>query len=462
MKIDKKTVGLIFAPLIAILLYIAPYDIPISAKITLSIIVFCVILWLTEPIPVSITALIGVSIAVLTGVIDIKDAFSGFSNPVIILFIGSFLIAYAMSKHSVDRKIALRFLSNEIFLKNSISIIIGFSLISFLISMWISNTATTAMLLPMAIGVINLLKEKNVKGIKNFSAYILLTIAFGASIGGVATIVGSPTNIVGVGFLREEGYKITFLDWIKIAFPIAVFMYLIMILYTKFKIRNIEIDYQAVKNIIFSSKKESFNKTDIKIILTFGLAIFLWFLSAVVDIPESLVALLSASLLFILKDEEKNPILTAEDIKSVDWDTVLLFAGGLSLGNIISKSGLAKYIGEKISILFSKEDILLLLIFFIILTVLITEISSNTATVITFAPIVIAVLKEYNIDIFYPVLFVVFASSFAFMLPVATPPNAIVYGTKYIKLSQMIKFGLVLEIAGIVILSLLLILFIGV
>ena len=449
-------------------------NIPSEPKVVLGILLLCIFWWLFEVVPVGITGLFGLILAVFYGIADVDKVFIGFSNPVILLMIGSFLIAHSVNKYGLDKRISLNILSKDFFIKSPIRLIIGFSSITFLLSMWLSNTATTAMMLPIVLGVIYLLKEEKIQGYKNFASFMLLSIAYSASIGGIGTIVGSPTNLVGLGFLKEEGISIDFFQWILLMLPIALSMYVIMILYIRFFLRKVKFNPQEIKTILQKEKEKlpKMSKEEKIVAGVFLLAVFLWILPSFVSmlgfeelgkqiskkIPESIVAVLSAGLLFLIPKDLKNyqTILTVEDLKEVDWNTVILFASGISIGKLISSSGLGEIIAKSLSGYITYVPLLLFIL--IVVIILLTEINSNTATVITFAPIIIALLKNNQIDFVYPTLAIIVAASFAFMFPIATPPNAIVYSTGFIKLQDMAKFGLFLNAVGSIVIYFFLIL----
>ncbi|SNZ03002.1 solute carrier family 13 (sodium-dependent dicarboxylate transporter), member 2/3/5 [Persephonella hydrogeniphila] len=465
----RREIGLILAPFLSVLVYLMPLDLPTDAHIVFSIMVFCIVFWLTEVIPLSITALLGVTAAVVFGVVSIKEAFLSLGHPVILLFIGSFLIAQAMTKHGLDRRFALNLLSKEFFLKSPIRLIAGFSIIAFILSMWVSNTATTAMLLPLVLGIVHMFRQKKIGETGKFAVFALLAVAYSASIGGATTLIGTPTNLIGAGFLKEEGYDVDFLKWFLLAAPITVLSYISMLLYIKFHVRNFKLDYHKIKKLIAEEKKElpRISLGEKNTVFVFFLAAFLWIIPGLANllgnkelysflkahIPEAVVALIAAILLFLLPAKKGEGTLTAKDLKELDWDTILLFGGGIALGKLIIKTGLAAYIGKHVAAIVSPEFVVLFIFILVISMIFLTEISSNTATVITFAPILIGILKELNIDLFYPIFGIIIAASFAFMLPIATPPNAIIYGSRLVPLSKMVKVGFFMNIIGSVIIT---------
>ena len=466
---NRKKIGLLLAPIVAAVIYITPMDLSNEAHIVFSIMGFCLVFWLTEVIPLSMTAFLGVTAAVVLGIVNVKQAFLSLGHPVILLFLGSFLIAQAMTKHGLDKRFALNLLSKDFFLKSPIRLIAGFSIISFLLSMWVSNTATTAMLLPLVLGIVYMFKQKHIKDINTFVMFALLSVAYSASIGGASTLIGTPTNLIGAGFLKDEGYDIDFLKWFLLAFPITFTSYIALLLYIKFHIRNFSFEPEKIKELIKEEKKKlpKVSKGEKNTLFAFFLAAFLWILPGLANllgnqelykflkahIPESIVAVIAAILLFLLPANKNEGTLTAKDLKELDWDTILLFGGGIALGKLIIKTGLAAYIGKKISALVSPEMIVLFIFILIVSMIFLTEISSNTATVITFVPILIGVLKELHVDLFYPIFGVIIAASYAFMLPIATPPNAIIYGSKFIPINKMAKVGLFMNIVGSVIIT---------
>jgi len=465
----KRLIGLILAPSLAVLIYLLPLDLNREAHITFSIMVFMLTFWLLEVIPLSATALLGISLAVMFGVVPVKEAFRSLGHPIVLLFIGSFLIAVAMSKYGLDKRIALNILTKDFFIKSPFRLILGFSLIGAFLSFWISNTATTAILLPLSLGIIAIMKKTDIKNIDKFAIFLLLSIAYSSSIGGATTLVGTPTNLIGAGFLEKLGYDIDFIKWFSLAFPITFLTYLAFLLYIRFYIRGIKYQPDEIKRLLISEKEKlpKLNRGEINTLVAFSLAVVLWILPGVFNVfgvsevyqffkahlPNSIVAVISGILLFILPNDKGEGTLVVDDLKKLDWDAILLFGGGLALGSLIIKTGLAKYIGTKIGGLISPEHLVLFVFILVLSMVFLTEVSSNTATVLTFVPILIGVLKELAIEPFYIIFGVVLAGSFAFMLPIATPPNAIVYGSRLIPIRTMVKVGFILNIIGAIIIT---------
>ncbi len=474
----KRYLGLILAPAFALIIYFLPLDLNREAHITFSIMVFMLIFWLLEVIPLSATALLGISLAVIFNIVSVKEAFRSLGHPIVLLFIGSFLIAVSMSKYGLDRRIALNILTKDFFIKSPFRLILGFSLIGAFLSFWISNTATTAILLPLSLGIITIMKKTEIKNIDKFAIFLLLSIAYSSSIGGATTLVGTPTNLVGAGFLEKLGYDVDFVKWFVLAFPITFLTYIAFLFYIRLYIRGIKYEPNEIKSLLNTEKNKlpKMNRGEINTLIAFILAITLWILPGIFNIlganeiyqffkthmPNSIVAVIAGILLFILPNEKGEGTLSVEDLKKLDWDAILLFGGGLALGSLIIKTGLAKYIGTKIGGLISPEYIVLFVFILVLSMVFLTEVSSNTATVLTFVPILIGILQELKVDMFYIILGVVIAGSFAFMLPIATPPNAIVYGSRLIPIKTMVKVGFILNIIGAIIITLMIIIYMNI
>lgn len=465
MQLSRRNTGLLLAPILAILTWFLAVGLPYEARIVATIMVFCLVFWMTEVIPLSMTAFLGVLLAVMVGEAKIETAFQNLGHPIILLFIGSFLLARSMTRHGLDKRIALFILSQPFFQQSLFRLFLGFSLVSFVLSMWVSNSVTVAMLLPLTLGVTQLVcrQEHN----QNAAVYFLLGIAYSASIGGISTIIGSPPNLIGVNYLAQQGVRIDFLQWMLMAMPVSLTMYGGMLLYMYYFLSKSSYNRQVVKTYVEEqiSKKEKLKKGELVTMGVFTIAVILWVTPGFLNLfgleegytfmntyfAESTVAVLAALLLFLIPPGQENKglgTITSEDLVRIDWDTILLFGGGMALGQLVVSSGLADTIGRGITVFIDPEQQLMLIFLLVLLVLFLTEVSSNTAIAITFVPIIIGVLHEINVPLLYPVLGVVIACSFAFMLPVATPPNAIVYGSKQVPIAAMVRAGLILNLFG--------------
>ncbi|MBD1397837.1 SLC13/DASS family transporter [Pontibacter sp. JH31] len=465
MNLTRRNIGLIVAPLLATAMWWLTAGLEPDARKVATIMVFCLAFWMTEVIPLSMTAFLGVLLAVMTGIGDISTAFQNLGHPIILLFIGSFLLARSMTRHGLDKRIALFILSRRVFQKSLFSLFLGFSLVSYMLSMWVSNSVTVAMLLPLTIGVVQLIHEPGSH--KSPAPFFLLGIAYSASIGGISTIIGSPPNLIGVNYLAKEGIRIDFLEWMIMALPISLSLYAFMLLYVRWFLKKFSFSLAGIKAYVaeHTQTQPPISKGEQITMGVFALAVILWLSPGVFNLlgmeeaytfmstyfAESTVAVLAALLLFLIPPGQENEgegTLTGDDLLKIDWDTILLFGGGMALGQLVVSSGLADVIGASITTFVDPEQLFLLVLVLVGGVLLLTEVSSNTAIAITFVPIVIGVLNQLQLPGLYPVLGVVVACSMAFMLPVATPPNAIVYGSKQVPISTMVRTGLLLNMVA--------------
>ena len=330
----QKPLAWIFAPLAALLVYGLPLPLETHAHQVAAIMIFCLVFWITEAAPLSITALMGVSMAVLLGIADIQTAFTSLGHPIIMLFIGSFLLSRAMTRHGLDKRIALLVLSFPFFQKNLFRVFLGFSLVSFVLSMWISNSVTIAMLLPLMLGVISLVQTADDPD-KNMPAYMLLGIAYSASIGGISTIIGSPPNLIGVQYLDQQGIQIDFLQWMMMALPVSICMYAFLLFYIRRKLRHCRFNALSIKNYLDQNagKLKKISAGERNTLFVFVLAVCLWLLPGILNVlgmqgaytivskylPESLVAMIAAILLFLLPaDKNFTGTLIGEDLRLID------------------------------------------------------------------------------------------------------------------------------------------------
>lgn len=461
---------MLLAPLLAVMMWWLTDGLESQARTVATIMVFCLVFWMTEVIPLSMTAFLGVIMAILTGIADINTAFQNLGHPIILLFIGSFLLARSMTRHGLDKRLALFILSRPIFQKSLFSMFLGFSLVSYVLSMWVSNSVTVAMLLPLTIGVLQLIQDPAAG--KSSAPYFLLGIAYSASIGGVSTIIGSPPNLIGVNYLAKEGISIDFLQWMMMAMPISLSIYAFMLVYVRWYFKKFNFSSAGIRAYVETQSRQQppISKGELITMGVFMVAVVLWLTPGVFNLlgmeaaytfmstyfAESTVAVLAALLLFVIPPGQENGgegTLTVSDLVRIDWDTILLFGGGMALGQLVVSSGLADVIGASITSFVDPGQLLILVFVLVAGVVMITEVSSNTAIAITFVPIIIGILNQLQLPELYPVLGVVIACSMAFMLPVATPPNAIVYGSKQVPIGTMARTGMLLNLVSSVVIT---------
>lgn len=442
-----------------------------NAKVVAATAVLMSILWITESIPLYVTSLLPLIIFPFTSVLSSKDISQSYMNSTIFLFLGGFIIAIAMEKWNLHKRIALNIILR--IGKSPAMLILGFMISAGFISMWISNTATAVMLLPIGISVILKIEDEfGIERTKNFSKAIMLSIAYSCSIGGIATLIGTPPNLVFARIYKltfPNNQQIYFGDWMKFALPVSIVMlFLVWLLIVKifFKIdKGIVIDKTSILNEIKKLGKISFEE---KVVLSvFIVTSLLWIFRGDLDlgivkiygwvnffsqkdfIDDGTIAIFMAFLLFVLpaKQDQKR-ILDYNSIKKIPWDIILLFGGGFALADGFVNSGLSKLIGTQFVSLKGMNIIFLIIAVSFVLTFL-TELTSNTATAQITLPILASLAIELQINPLLIMLPATLSASFAFMLPVATPPNAIVFSSNRLKISDMAKTGLIINFVGI-------------
>ena len=443
-----------------------------GTKITLGLLLLMVIWWVTEAVPIPVTAILpGIVLPLfhITGVYQGKifqftgkNILSNYSNPIIFLFLAGFLLAAAIQKWKLDRRLTLYILTRGNLANNTSSVLLGMMCISAFLSMWISNTATTAMLLPLGVGII--MQSGSQVGKSNFGKSLMLGIAWGASIGGVGTIIGTPPNGICVSILSASGIRdINFIEWMKFGIPFVI-LFIPIAWFIILKIFPPEIkDIQGGKKLLVEQKNKlgKWTKAEKLTIVGFAVVVILWVsnpfwsyifsehLSANLKwFDENIIALFGVLILFLLPVDWKKQkfVLDWSDAKFVDWGTLLLFGGGIALSDGMLKTGLANWMAKTALSFLGSPSTLVIMFVLIIFLELLTEVTSNTAVTSMMIPIIISIAQGTGSDPVALSVAATLAASMAFMLPVATPPNALVYGTGYIKITDMIKGGVVLDI----------------
>jgi len=446
-----------------------PETMPLSAWHTAIAAILMAIWWCTEAVHVSVTAIVPLAIFPLLGIGDIKTVAAPYANPIIYLFMGGFVIALAVEKWDLHKRIALTILTSVG--KSGPAIVGGFMLASAMISMWVMNTSTTLMLLPIGVSVVKIVSESadelNDTQKHNFQLAVLLGIAYSATIGGMATIVGTAPNAFFVGFMKENGFtEIGFGQFMLVGFPLT----LVMLPLAWFAITHIVFPIKfstsdATRNHLYKLRADLglMSIAEKRVSVVFASAAFLWMtrpllnmLSIFSGLSDAGIAMIAATILFLIPSANKNDpyLMKWETMSKLPWGLLILFGGGLSLASSVAQTGLADWIGESLVVLGGAGTIVLVIVITTLIAFL-TELTSNTATTGTFLPVVAALAIGINVDPLIFALPATLAASCAFMLPVATPPNAIVYGSGYIRIPEMVKAGFVLNIIGIVVLSIL-------
>lgn len=463
----KKRIGLILGPLlfVIILSFFNPDGLSTEAKAVLACAAWIAVWWITEATSIAITALLPIILFPLTGGLSLKETTASFGHKYIFLFIGGFILSIAIEKWSLHKRIALSII--KIVGTNVTQIILGFMLATAFLSMWISNTATAVMILPVGMAIIAQLKD-NPDTIEDenliFGKALMLAIAYSASIGGMATLIGTPPNLVLAGVVQETyGTEITFAQWFSFGFPISiVFLFLCWLYLTKiaftFKQKTFPGGKEEIEKRLQKLGKISFEEKTILVV--FVLTALAWITRSffikqfVPAIDDTIIAIISAVILFLLPTKKRGEtLLNWKDTINLPWGILLLFGGGMALASGFEKSGLAVWIGSQMIALETVPLIVLLLILIASVNFL-TEITSNLATTAMLLPVLVSLAAAIGVHPYFLLVGATVAASCAFMLPVATPPNAVVFGSGLLKIEDMVKKGIWLNIVSIILLTL--------
>ena len=470
----RRTVGLFLGPLVLIAIVVAPIPMPIAAHRLAGILAMMVVLWISEALPLAVTALIGPVLAIVLSVAPARTAFAPFADPIIFLFIGSFMLAEAMFVHGLDRRIAFSALSWRLVGTSPTRMLIVFGGVTAAISMWISNTATTAMMFPIGLSIVAHLTKgrESERGSREFATAMMLIAAFAASIGGIGTPIGTPPNLIGIGMLnRIAGVKITFFQWMLLGVPIVVALFGFLVAYFYFR---------TLKGLIVDTSQSNHFQEELRqlgplsrgqrnVLIAFGVTVTLWLLPGVLAIvgagetafakgfaaavPESVAAICGAILLFVLPIawRARRFTLTWEEAVRIDWGIILLFGGGLSMGELAFSTGLAEAMGRGITSWLPSQSELALTVLFTAVAIVMSEAASNTASANMIVPIAIAVSEAAGVNPLQPALAATLGASMGFMMPISTPPNAIVYSSGHVPITAMMRHGIALDVAGFVV-----------
>lgn len=450
--------------LFSLLLLFVILNLPESKIFTTEIItviavsVFIFSLWITEALPIPVTSLFPLFMMPLFGIMPIGDVSKNYGSPIIFLFLAGLILAVAISKWKLSKRIALYIL--KFTSKSASGIMLGFMISTAFLSMWISNTATTMMILPIAMSVIGVLRKQDERFIV-FAKYLLIAIAYSASIGGMATLIGTPSNAIFAAYASESlNYEFEFIAWFKMFFPLVVILILLMWLYLKTLAGKINADLTQGRKFIDNELKKLGKITyeEANVLLVFVIIACGWIFKSYlpIKISDASIGIMGITLLFALPNKKRtDSILNWEDAREISWGTLLLFGGGISIAKALESSGIITVLGDYISV-WSGGSIVLAMVITLFLTIYLTEFIGNAALIAIMIPILVEIgLKIGGVEAqFDVVLPAVIACSCAFMLPMATPPNAIIFSSKFIKISEMAKVGFLANIfAGLVILG---------
>lgn len=462
-----KKIGFLLGPaLFFILLFLLDENfISPNANKVIALASWIIVWWITEAVPIAITAFLPLVLFPFMGVMKMSEAAAPYANPIVFLFMGGFLIALALEKHRLHERIALNLV--KITGTSGNGIILGFMLASAFISMWISNTATAMMMLPIALSVINLLKsnphqrnDELPKGERNFAIGLLLTVGYTSSIGGIATIIGTPPNVVFAGLLDQFYHqKLDFGKWMLVGFPLMVLLLIATyIIITKILFVNGIGKVAGSDELIKTKLRElgSLRREEKFVMAIFLLTCLLWTFQQPINIllgkdmlNDTNVAMTGGLLMFIVPVSGKKLefLLEWRDTEKMAWGILFLFGGGLCLAQGLSNAGIIQLVGAKIA---EQSTSTQWLIFGLITaSVFITELMSNVALVQIFIPVVFGIASSLGLNPILLAMPVTIGASMAFMFPVATPPNAIVFSSGHMKVKDMMKAGILLNIFSI-------------
>ena len=408
--------------------------------------------WVFEVIPIYVTALFPLVFAIPLDILSKEDLAQSYGDSNVYLFFGGFILALGLEKWKVHEQVARGIISSVG--ESRPRILFGFIMSTGLISMWISNTATALMMLPMALAIIQALPKEDQHG--KFSVFLMLSVAYASSIGGVGTLVGSPPNTQMASILEKQfNIDVDFFTWMKIGMPISLLMLLIMFSIFYFALKK----EKQLNQHKFEIPKEKWNSDQVKVAGIFLTVVLLWIFKDVINnfsginLKDENVAIFGGLLLFIVPAANKKPLLQWSDTKQLPWGILLLFGGGLALAEMMEKNGVI----DQLSLGFNQLEGLnfgWILLVVVIIAVFASEVLSNLAMVVIFVPIVAAFANQYGISVLKLAIPLTLGASLAFMLPVGTPPNAIVFSSGYLKVKDMIKYGFLLNLIGIILIVL--------
>jgi len=455
--------GLLVGPLILVAgaLIPAPEGLSLAAWRTAAIGLWMAVWWMTEAIPIAVTSLLPLVLFPVLGILSIREAAAPFANPLIFLFLGGFLLALAMERWGLHRRLSLNVI--RLMGTRPTRIIAGFMVASAFLSMWISNTATTMMMMPIGLAVIGLVGDREAPGNGNFAVALMLGIAYACSIGGVGTLIGTPTNAVLAAFMDETyGIELSFARWMAVALPLvvvglAVAYWALTRWVYPIRLREIPGGHAFIHSELRQLGRMT--RPEKTVTLVFLLTALLWitrplFAGLVPGISDAGIALMGALLLFLLPSGKSGGdfVLNWNWARRLPWGVLLLFGGGLSLASAVTHTGLSTWIGVSMHGL-KGWPVLLIVLLVVLVIIVLTELTSNTATAAAFLPVLAPIAAGIGQN---PLLLLVpatLAASCAFMLPVATPPNAIVYGSTYVSIKQMARAGIVLNLLFILLVT---------
>ena len=427
-----------------------------------------IVFWVTEALPLPVTALLGPVLAVVLRVAPVTDTFRPFASPIIFLFVGSFILAQALFVHRVNERIAFGVLSWRIIGARPTRILIAYGVLAAFLSAWMSNTATAAMLVPIGLSLIRFM-ESEADIPKKYGTALMLMTTYCCSRGGMSTPVGTPPNLIAIAMIDEQlDVRITFVQWMLFSVPITLVLITVVSVYLSWVGRTGVREILGIEEIITERKRAlgPWKRGERNALCAFGVTVCLWIgpgllalvlgvdhplaRSVLASVPESVAALAGVVLLFLLPNSEtERSTITWRQAAQIDWGTLLLFGGGLALGALAASTGLARVVGEGITGLVPTSEVAALTFAAALFTVVLSETMSNTAATNIAVPIVISIAQAAGVSPIIPAVAAALAASVADALPVSTPPNAIVYASGRVTITEMIRYGVLMDLIAV-------------
>ncbi|MEQ8471483.1 MAG: DASS family sodium-coupled anion symporter [Marinoscillum sp.] len=461
----KRSTALALGPLVFLVMELIgkPSSMNVEAYHVLSVTAWVALWWITEAIPIAVTALLPIILFPLTGALEIGPTTQSFGHKYIFLYTGGFVLAIAIERWGLHRRIALNIIS--LIGSNVTNIILGFMVATAFLSMWISNTATSVMMLPIGMAIVSQFKKRengdSDEG-NTFGKALMLAIAYSASIGGFATLIGTPPNLVLAGILEQIYHvKLTFGQWIMFGLPTSMVLLFICWKYlTKYAFRFDQVEFPGGRSEISKMKKElgKISYEEKAVLIVFFLTALAWIFRALIEkvipgLDDTIIAMISAVTLFVIPNKDRTrKLINWEEAVKLPWGIILLFGGGMALARGFTSTGLADWIAGQMTQL---DGLSLLLLILVLVTMVnfLTEITSNLATTAMLLPVLAPMALSFNLHPFMIMVSVTLAASCAFMLPVATPPNAVVFGSGYLRIPDMIRAGILMNIISIILIT---------
>lgn len=462
--LKRKEFYQVLGPLLFLLMEIMgpPPSMNILAYHVLAATTWIAVWWVTEAIPIAVTSLLPIVLFPLTGALDIASTTSAFGHKYIFLYIGGFLIAIAIEKWGLHKRIALTII--RMIGTNLQRIILGFMLATAFLSMWISNTATSVMMLPIGMAVISQFGSSDSKESGVIGKSLMLGIAYSASIGGFATLIGTPPNLVLASVLDEfYGIKLSFFDWMKFGLPVSFLLLLICWRYLTtraFRMKGLVFPGGKAKITEMLKELGPMKPEEKRVLILFIATAVAWMTRSLIQkvipfLDDTIIAMIAATVLFIIPASSKGGgLIQWKDSKELPWGIVLLFGGGLALARGFTSTGLSEWIAAQMGNL-QGLHLLLIILFVVAVINFLTEFTSNLATTAMFLPVLAPIALSLDVHPYLLMVSAAIAASCAFMLPVATPPNAVVFGSGHLKISDMIKTGIWMNLISILLVALL-------